>query len=359
METVSTAALFDDGRHPYTRSLRDAMPDITRARGGESRDEAGDSEASNPIAHLRSPDAMIRVEELVVDYDGPRGSKFRAVDHVSFDVLEGETLGIVGESGCGKSTTAKSIIQIPPPTSGTIRYRGTELGGLGAEELRTIRTDMQLIFQDPISALNPRRSVWDIIREGVEIWGTQEKWTDAKLCELLEQVGIDPKHRDRKPFQFSGGQCQRIGIARALALDPRVLICDEPVSALDVSVQAQILELLEELKADHELTMLFISHDLAVVRNIADRVMVMYFGRVVEIGDTDSIFEKAEHPYTKRLLSAVPGLEAIGAADVLAGDAGEVGEWRLDGCTHSIDDAPDLVRRGRDHFVACHHASPI
>ena len=158
METVSTAALFDDGRHPYTRSLRDAMPDITRARGGESRDEAGDSEASNPIAHLRSPDAMIRVEELVVDYDGPRGSKFRAVDHVSFDVLEGETLGIVGESGCGKSTTAKSIIQIPPPTSGTIRYRGTELGGLGAEELRTIRTDMQLIFQDPISALNPRRS---------------------------------------------------------------------------------------------------------------------------------------------------------------------------------------------------------
>ena len=355
METVPTANLFDDDRHPYTLSLRDAMPDITKARGGDPDGAAED--AHGPLAHLRGDDSMIRVEHLVVDYPGPRRSTFRAVDDVSFDVMAGETLGIVGESGCGKSTTAKSIMQIPAPSSGTIRYDGTDLASLDKSGLRELRTDLQLIFQDPISALNPRRSVWDIIREGVEIWGTQAKWTDERLVGLLEQVGIDPQHRDRKPFEFSGGQCQRISIARALALDPKVLICDEPVSALDVSVQAQVLELLEELKAEHELTMLFISHDLAVVRNIADRVMVMYFGRVVEIGDTDSIFERAEHPYTKRLLSAVPGLEGAAGGIALAGE--EPGDvfWQLDGCTHGPDDPAMLTRRGPDHFVACHHTT--
>lgn len=357
METVPTAKLFDDDRHPYTISLRDAMPDITKAHGDVGElDSNEDSEG--PFVHLRPEPAMIRVENLVVEYPGPGRSAFRAVDSVSFDVLAGETLGIVGESGCGKSTTAKSIIQIPPPTSGTIRYDGTDLATLDAEALRKTRTDLQLVFQDPVSALNPRRSVWDIVREGVDIWGTQDTWTDTRLEELLEQVGIDPRYRERKPSEFSGGQCQRISIARALALEPRVLISDEPVSALDVSVQAQILELLEDLKSEHDLTMLFISHDLAVVRNIADRVMVMFFGRVVEIGDTDSIFERAEHPYTRRLLAAVPGLEAIGASGLLAGDD-ELGSehWQLAECGHQPDEVPRLVRRGPDHFVACHHAS--
>ena len=354
METVSTANLFDDDRHPYTLSLRDAMPDITKSRGRGPVDES--EVEDDQLAHLRGADAKIRVEHLVVDYPGPRRSTFRAVDDVSFDVLAGETLGIVGESGCGKSTTAKSIMQIPAPTSGTIRYDGTDLASLDKDGLRKLRTDLQLIFQDPVSALNPRRSVWDIIKEGVEIWATQDKWTDERLVSLLEQVGIDPRHRGRKPFEFSGGQCQRISIARALAVDPSVLICDEPVSALDVSVQAQVLELLEELKAVHELTMLFISHDLAVVRNIADRVMVMYYGQVVEIGDTDSIFERAEHPYTKRLLAAVPGLEG---ADALASVDGDVDEfWQLDGHSHEPGDPVTLVRRGPDHFVASYF-SPV
>ncbi|MEM9465666.1 MAG: ABC transporter ATP-binding protein [Actinomycetota bacterium] len=354
MELVETSRLFDDDRHPYTLSLREAMPDITQARGTTP-------EGTSPGGkdHLRDDqDAMIRVEDVVVEY-GKNRSLFRAVDKVSFDVLEGETLGIVGESGCGKSTTAKSIIQMPKPTEGSIQYRGRELTELDRSAMRNVRPDVQMIFQDPISALNPRRSAWDLVSEGVKIWGTHGAWTDARIAELMEAVGIDPEHMDRKPHQFSGGQCQRLVIARALVLDPAVLICDEPVSALDVSVQAQILELLEELKQRYQLTMLFISHDLAVVRNIADRVMVMYFGRIVEIGDTDSIFERAEHPYTKRLLSAVPGLEALGGGDMLGGADSSLHEWRTPECECKEGDRPVLVPRGPDHFVACCHTGSI
>ncbi len=354
METVETSQLFDDDRHSYTVSLRDAMPDITQSRDDNLEVAAEDAGRHADIPHLRDPEkAIIRVENLVVDYPAGRGV-FRAVDRVSFDVYPGETLGIVGESGCGKSTTAKSIIRMPPPTSGRIWYEGTDLSSLSAEELRRKRADLQMIFQDPISSLNPRRSVWDIVREGVEIWGTSGVWSDARLVELLEQVGIDPKYRDRKPFEFSGGQCQRISIARALALDPKVLISDEPVSALDVSVQAQILELLDELKEQHALTMLFISHDLAVVRNIANRVMVMYFGRVVELGSTDAIFENAQHPYTRHLLSAVPGLEALGGLDSIAGGASSDGSW-LDSersAGQRSEEVPALVQCGPDHWVA-------
>ncbi|MEM7141648.1 MAG: ABC transporter ATP-binding protein [Actinomycetota bacterium] len=350
MELVETTKLFDDDRHPYTISLRDAMPDITRARGTTPEPTTASSND-----HLREDeDAMIRVEDLVVEF-GKKGSAFRAVDGVSFDVLEGETLGIVGESGCGKSTTAKSIIQMPTPTSGSVRYRGRELTDLGSEEMRRVRPDLQLIFQDPISALNPRRSAWDLVSEGIDVWGTHGAWTDSRIEELMTAVGIDAEHMDRKAHQFSGGQCQRLVIARALGLDPRVLICDEPVSALDVSVQAQILELLERLRYEFQLTMLFISHDLAVVRNIADRVMVMYFGQIVEIGDTDSIFENAEHPYTKRLLSAVPGLEALGASDLLGGSDETLTTWRAAECGCADGTRPTLVPRGPDHWVACHH----
>ena len=265
------------------------------------------SQTSATAAGLRDGESLISAEGLTVDFDIGKGKKFRAVDEVSFDVRQGETLGIVGESGSGKSTTAKAIVQLPPPTSGDIRYGGNSLSSLDKDGLRSLRTDIQMIFQDPVSALNPRRSVRDIIREGVDIWGTADRWTDDRLIELIESVGIDPDSLNRKPFEFSGGQCQRIGIARALAVEPKVLICDEPTSALDVSVQAQILNLLHDLKAEHDLTMLFISHDLAVVRNVSDRVMVMNGGRVVEIGAADEIFENPAHDYTQILLSAVPG----------------------------------------------------
>ncbi len=312
---------------------------------------------------LRSGDPLIRVENLVVEFPAPRGGRLQAVSDVSFDVMEGETLGIVGESGCGKSTTARAVIQMPRPTTGAVHYRSTDLTQLDKEALRAVRTDLQMIFQDPISALNPRRSIWDIISEGVEIWGTSGAWGEARLIELIESVGIDPQYRDRKPFQFSGGQCQRISIARALALDPRVLICDEPVSALDVSVQAQILNLLDDLKSEHDLTMLFISHDLAVVRNVSDRVMVMYLGRVAEVGDADSLFDNPAHPYTQALLAAVPGSD-------MAADASLSGELPspLDPptgcrfntrCPHVTDvcvsTIPEFAQFGPDHWVACHH----
>ena len=314
-------------------------------------------------AMLRDGDALIHVEDLVVEFRGPRGAVLQAVSDVSFDVFAGETLGIVGESGCGKSTTAKAIIQMPTPTSGSVMYRDDDLTKLDKERLRSVRTDLQLIFQDPISSLNPRRSIWDIISEGVEIWGTHGSWSDARLLELIESVGIDPQYKDRKPFQFSGGQCQRISIARALALDPRVLICDEPVSALDVSVQAQILNLLDDLKTEHELTMLFISHDLAVVRNVSDRVMVMYLGRVAEVGDADSLFDNPAHPYTQALLAAVPGSDVNADASLsgeLPSPLDPPSGCRFNTrCPHASDicrtTVPEFTRHGADHWVACHH----
>ena len=313
---------------------------------------------------LRSADdALLRIHNLTVEFPAPRGAKLQAVSDVSFDVLAGETLGIVGESGCGKSTTAKAIIQIPAPTSGEIWYGDAQLNALDKDALREVRTDLQMIFQDPISALNPRRPVWDIIREGVEIWGTGDRWTEQRLIELIESVGIDPQYRDRKPFQFSGGQCQRISIARALALDPKVLISDEPVSALDVSVQAQILNLLDDLKTEHDLTMLFISHDLAVVRNVSDRVMVMYLGRVAEIGDADSIFDNPVHPYTQALLAAIPG-SGISDDGSLSGELPSpldppTGCRFHTRCAYATDlcksTVPEFQQFGEDHWAACHH----
>ena len=317
---------------------------------------------------LRDGDeALIRVEHLTVEFPAPRGAVLQAVSDVSFDVYPGETLGIVGESGCGKSTTARAIIQMPSPTSGTVFYDNVDLTGLGKDEIRETRTDIQMIFQDPISALNPRRSVWDIIREGVEIWDTADRCTDERLVALIESVGIDPQYRDRKPFQFSGGQCQRISIARALALDPKVLISDEPVSALDVSVQAQILNLLDDLQTEHDLTMLFISHDLAVVRNVSDRVMVMYLGRVAEIGDADAIFDNPKHPYTRALLSAVPGagIEDDGS---LSGDLPSpldppTGCRFHTRCPLATDicktTVPEFTQHGPDHWAACHHSAAV
>jgi peptide/nickel transport system ATP-binding protein len=227
---------------------------------------------------------------------------------VSFDIWEGETLGLVGESGCGKSTTGKALMRIVEPSSGTVELDGTSLTELknGSRQLRNLRTRMQMIFQDPISSLNPRRRVKDIVAEPLDCWKTVTGHDrDVLVSDLLTKVGIDPTvYGNRYARQFSGGQCQRISIARSLAMRPKLLICDEMVSALDVSVQAQILNLLEDLKAEYGLTLLFIAHDLAVVKNVSDRVAVMYLGKICEIGPADTLYEAPAHPYTEFLLGA-------------------------------------------------------
>ncbi len=263
--------------------------------------------AGTGTAHLRDS-SLLRVEDLVVEFAAGGGRKVHAVSGISLDVVEGETLGLVGESGCGKSTTGKAIIQMPPPTGGRVLLAGEELTDLRGEELRRVRTWLQMIFQDPISSLNPRRPVEKIVGEGLDIWsiGTPEERA-SKVDALLGAVGIDPERaRGRRRHEFSGGQCQRISIARAVIMEPKVLICDEPVSALDVSVQAQIINLLEEMKERYRLTMIFIAHDLAVVKNVSDRVAVMYLGKLCEVGDPDVVYARPAHPYTEALLAAIP-----------------------------------------------------
>jgi peptide/nickel transport system ATP-binding protein len=266
--------------------------------------------AGSGTAHLRESDeTLLRVEHLVVEFPiGRTGLKVNAVSDVSIDIKPGETLGLVGESGCGKSTTGKAIMQLPRPTSGTVNFDNVDLAKLHGEELRRVRTRIQMIFQDPISSLNPRRKVEDIVAEGMRIWKIgDDKSQEAKVDEVLDACGLDPSvARGRRPHQFSGGQCQRISIARALVTEPKLIICDEPVSALDVSVQAQILNLLEEMKARYGLTLVFIAHDLAVVKNVSDRVVVMYLGKICEVGPPDQIYERPAHPYTAALLAAIP-----------------------------------------------------
>ena len=233
--------------------------------------------------------------------------ELKAVDGVSFDIAAGETLGLVGESGSGKSTTGYCVLQLLQPTSGSIRFEGTELTTLGREELRRMRREMQIVFQDPYSSLDPRMTVGDIVGEPLVVHGigTRRDRT-ARIRELLDVVGFDPGFTNRYPHEFSGGQRQRIGIARALALSPKLIVCDEPVSALDVSIQAQILNLLKDLQRDFELTYLFIAHDLAVVRTMSDRIAVMTKGELVEIGPAEEVYTNPKHDYTKALLSAVP-----------------------------------------------------
>lgn len=269
--------------------------------------------------HLRADqDQVLTVTDLVVEFPTKGGGRVHAVSGISFDLLRGETLGILGESGCGKSSAGRAVMQLPPPTSGSVRLEETELTGLSKSVVRRKRQPMQMILQDPVSALNPRRKVRDLVAEGPRIWG--RKVTTEEIEAVLREVGLDPDVvMDRRPHEMSGGQCQRVCIARALMLEPTVMICDEPVSSLDVSVQAQILNLLERTKETHNISMVFIAHDLAVVKNISDRVMVMYLGKVCEITPSESLATRALHPYTKLLLDSVPEADLMAEGEVARG----------------------------------------
>ena len=290
----------------------------------------------------------------------------KAVDGISFSVYPGETLGVVGESGCGKSTTGRSILRLEEPTEGSVFYRGINLLELSKDEMRKMRKDIQIIFQDPFASLNPRRTVGQTLEEALAIAKVVPA-NDRRIraLKLMEQVGLRPDQIDRYPHEFSGGQRQRICIARALAVEPQLIVCDEAVSALDVSIQAQVLNLLKDLQNEYDLTYLFISHDLGVVNHITDRVMVMYLGKVVELAETDALFANPRHPYTQALLSAIPSLDRTQRKEriILQGDVPSPidppsGCRFHTRCPYAMDicrqEEPLLREMPEAHFVACH-----
>jgi peptide/nickel transport system ATP-binding protein/oligopeptide transport system ATP-binding protein len=327
---------------------------------------------------------ILSVQSLVKHFPIRSGSVFRrvsgdvhAVCDVSFDLYPGETLGLVGESGCGKSTTGRAILRLHEPTSGTVLFEGRDMVTLGKKELRGARRDIQIVFQDPYASLNPRMAVNDLVGEPLIIHGMAKDRRAGRVRDLLEMVGLKPEHGNRYAHEFSGGQRQRIGIARALALEPKLLVLDEPVSALDISIQAGVVNLLEELQDRLGLSYLFIAHDLSVVRHISDRVAVMYLGKIVEIGTRDDIYAQPAHPYTRALLSAVPlpdpRRERQRKRIVLQGDipspanppsgcrfrtrcqvfANELTDEQRRPC---VEEEPALVDRGQGHPAACHYA---
>ncbi|MFE6166724.1 ABC transporter ATP-binding protein [Viridibacillus arvi] len=295
----------------------------------------------------------------------------KAVDNISFELFAGETLSIVGESGCGKSTTGRSILRLDEPTSGDILFKGISLPSLKKKDLRDVRGDIQVIFQDPYASLNPRRTIRQMLDEAMDIQKVLPKnKREERMLELMSYVGLRPEYLERYPHEFSGGQRQRLGIARALAVNPEIIICDEAVSALDVSIQAQILNLLKQLQRDLHLTFLFISHDLSVVRHISDRVMVMYLGKIVEIADKKNLFESPMHPYTKALLSAIPVTDKKKKNEriILKGDvpspisppSGCRFHTRCPFATAKCKEVEPLLRNlGSNHSVACHFAEEL
>jgi oligopeptide transport system ATP-binding protein len=322
-------------------------------------------------------EVLLEVRDLVKHYPvsaglfGRQVGVVRAVDGVSFTIRRGETLGLVGESGCGKTTTGRCVLQLERPTSGSVRFEGQELTTLAPDALRSVRRRIQVIFQDPYSSLNPRMTVGQIVEEPVQVHGLvrEAPARAARVRELLAQVGLLAAHARRYPHELSGGQRQRVGIARALALEPSLIVCDEPVSALDVSIQAQIINLLEDLRRQLGLTYLFIAHDLSVVRHISDRVAVMYLGRIVELADRQALYEAPRHPYTKALLSAVPipdpEVEARRERVVLGGEVPSPlnppkGCAFHPRCPIAADECrrtrPELRGFGPGHEAACHLA---
>jgi oligopeptide transport system ATP-binding protein len=321
-------------------------------------------------------ETLLEVRDLTKHFQipggiGRAGGTVRAIDGVSFSIRRGETVGLVGESGCGKTTTGRCVLLLERPTSGMILFDGVDIAGLSPSELRGMRRRVQVIFQDPYSSLNPRMTIGQIIAEPIKVHGIirDKAKREARVKELLEQVGLLPQHATRYPHQLSGGQRQRVGIARALAMEPSLIICDEPVSALDVSIQAQIVNLLEDLQKRLGLTYLFIAHDLSVVRHISDRVVVMYLGKIAEVADRKALYEEPLHPYTQALLSAVPipdpALEASRNRTVLRGEvpsplmppAGCVFHPR---CPKAVQrcaaEIPPLREIKPDHWAACHLA---
>jgi len=274
--------------------------------------EADPSDAAAPVTAADVREPLLRVRDLTKDFPIRAGiirrqvGAVHAVDHVSFDLYQQETLGVVGESGCGKSTMGRSLLRLIEPTDGTVMFQDVDVTAADKSTLRELRRDLQMVFQDPYASLSPRMPVRDIVAEPMRIHGAGKKESRARVDDLLRRVGLLPEHGNRYPHEFSGGQRQRIGIARALALRPKIIVLDEPVSALDVSIQAQVLNLLEDLQEEFDLSLIFIAHDLAVVRHASDRVAVMYLGRIVELADRATLYKEPTHPYTRSLMSAVP-----------------------------------------------------
>jgi oligopeptide transport system ATP-binding protein len=324
---------------------------------------------------MADKEVLMQVRDLKKHFPITRGiviqrqvGAIKAVDGISFDVYPGETLGLVGESGCGKSTTGRTILQLYRPTAGEVHFEGIDLVNIKGEELRRMRRRMQMIFQDPYASLNPRMTVGNIIGEPLEVHGIakgQER--RERVQELLRVVGLNPYFVNRYPHEFSGGQRQRIGVARALALNPAFIVCDEPISALDVSIQAQVVNLLEDLQAEFGLTYLFIAHDLSMVRHISTRVAVMYLGKIVELTDRESLYNSPQHPYTKALLSAVPipdpVVEEKRQRIILEGDVPSPANPPK-GCNFStrcpvaidrcFEEDPEFREVASDHWCACH-----